>query len=62
MEGKDNGTYLFIVYVAFISLGLPDVPLGVACPTVYTDIGVSVSTAGGNIVEVCRLGDFSWIT
>lgn len=37
---------LFIIYVAFISLGLPDGLLGAAWPTMYIDIGVPISTAG----------------
>lgn len=46
--------FLFIIYVAFISLGLPDVLLGVAWPTVYTDIGVSISTAGGQYRQIAK--------
>lgn len=37
---------LFIIYLAFISLGLPDGLLGAAWPTMYVDIGVPVSSAG----------------
>lgn len=37
---------LFIIYIAFISLGLPDGLLGAAWPTMYIDIGVPVSYAG----------------
>lgn len=37
---------LLIIYVAFISLGLPDGLLGAAWPTMYIDIGVPISTAG----------------
>lgn len=37
---------LLIIYVAFISLGLPDGLLGAAWPTMYMDIGVPISTAG----------------
>ena len=37
---------LFIIYLAFISLGLPDGLLGAAWPTMYVDIGVPVSGAG----------------
>lgn len=37
---------LFIIYIAFISLGLPDGLLGAAWPTMYIDLGAPVSSAG----------------
>ncbi len=37
---------LAIIYLAFISLGLPDALLGSAWPTMYTEFGVPVSYAG----------------
>ena len=37
---------LTIIYVAFISLGLPDAMLGSAWPTMYGEFGVPVSFAG----------------
>ena len=37
---------LAIIYIAFISLGLPDALLGSAWPTMYTEFGVPVSYAG----------------
>ena len=37
---------LAIIYIAFISLGLPDAILGSAWPTMYRGLGVSVSYAG----------------
>ena len=37
---------LVIIYIAFISLGLPDSLLGSAWPTMYTQMGVPVSYAG----------------
>lgn len=37
---------LVIIYLAFISLGLPDSLLGSAWPTMYGELGVSVSYAG----------------
>jgi len=37
---------LVIIYLAFISLGLPDSLLGTAWPAAYKDLGVSVSMAG----------------
>ena len=38
---------LVIIYLAFISLGLPDSLLGSAWPVMYTELGASVSWAGG---------------
>lgn len=35
-----------IIYLAFISLGLPDSVLGAAWPNMYGELGVSVSSAG----------------
>ena len=35
-----------IIYLAFISLGLPDALLGSAWPTMYTEFNVPVSYAG----------------
>lgn len=37
---------LVIIYLAFISLGLPDAMLGSAWPSMYTGLGVSVGSAG----------------
>lgn len=37
---------LAIIYIAFISLGLPDSLLGAAWPSIYTDFGVPLSYAG----------------
>ena len=37
---------LAVIYVAFISLGLPDGILGSAWPTVYVSMGVPVGAAG----------------
>lgn len=37
---------LIIIYLAFISLGLPDALLGAAWPTMYSDMGVEISYAG----------------
>lgn len=37
---------LVIIYLAFISLGLPDSLLGTAWPTIYTKFGVPISFAG----------------
>lgn len=39
-------TLLVIIYVAFISLGLPDSLLGTAWPTMHSALGVPVSWAG----------------
>ncbi|MBE5766750.1 MAG: MFS transporter [Clostridiales bacterium] len=38
---------LIVIYLAFISLGLPDALLGAAWPTMYEGFGVPVSFAGG---------------
>lgn len=37
---------LLIIYIAFISLGLPDALLGSAWPSMYRELSVSVSSAG----------------
>lgn len=37
---------LIIIYIAFISLGLPDSLLGSAWPVIHTDLGLPVSSAG----------------
>src|SRR5574344_73680 len=37
---------LVIIYISFISLGLPDSLLGSAWPSMYSDLGVPVSYAG----------------
>lgn len=37
---------LVIIYIAFISLGLPDALLGVAWPVAYQEFGVPISAAG----------------
>ena len=38
---------LAVIFMAFISLGLPDSILGAAWPTMYPQLGVDVSMAGG---------------
>ena len=38
---------LAIIYISFISLGLPDALLGAAWPIMHTELGVEVSLAGG---------------
>ena len=37
---------LAVIYIAFISLGLPDAMLGSAWPVMYKELGVPVSYAG----------------
>ena len=37
---------LAVIYIAFISLGLPDALLGSAWPVMYREFGVNVSYAG----------------
>ncbi len=44
---------LVIIYLAFISLGLPDSMLGAAWPMMYSDLGVPVSYAGFISMTVC---------
>ena len=47
-KGEINMFHLLlaIIYLAFISLGLPDALLGSAWPTMYTEFHVPVSYAG----------------
>ena len=40
------GLLLAIIYLSFISLGLPDTLLGAAWPSMYVELGASVSAAG----------------
>ena len=44
---------LAIIYIAFISLGLPDGLLGAAWPTIYPDWGVPVSYSGIIFFIIC---------
>ena len=44
---------LIIIYIAFISLGLPDSMLGAAWPAMYTDLGVPISFAGFLTLTTC---------
>lgn len=48
---------LSIIYLAFISLGLPDSLLGSAWPVMHVDIGASLSWAGyiSMIISVCTI-------
>ena len=46
---------LAIIYIAFISLGLPDGLLGAGWPTMYPELGVDISFAGG-ITIIISLG------
>jgi len=45
-KGKEMALLLGIIYVAFISLGLPDALLGAAWPSIHGELGVPVSYAG----------------
>ena len=47
---------LVVIYLAFISLGLPDSLLGSAWPVMYREFSVPVSYAGGisMIIEIGR--------
>ena len=48
---------LFIIYLAFISLGLPDSLLGSAWPTIYLQFDVPVSYMGfvSMIISFCTI-------
>jgi len=46
---------LAVIYLAFISLGLPDSLLGTAWPVMYVDLGVAVS-ASGAVSMIISLG------
>ena len=43
-----------VIYLAFISLGLPDSLLGSAWPVMYQELGTSVSSAGIISMIICR--------
>ena len=45
---------LGIIYLAFISLGLPDSLLGSAWPSMYQELGASVSWARSDFYDYCR--------
>ena len=57
MQGDDRMFHLLliIIYLAFISLGLPDSLLGAAWPSMYQELSVPVSYAGG-ISMIIALG------
>ncbi|MEE1208897.1 MAG: MFS transporter, partial [Parafannyhessea umbonata] len=42
-----------IIYLAFVSLGLPDGLLGAAWPAMHADLGAAVSLAGAISVVIC---------
>ena len=44
---------LAIIYLAFVSLGLPDGLLGAAWPAMHADLGAAVSLAGAISVVIC---------
>ena len=56
--------FLIIIYLSFISLGLPDSMLGSAWPVMWSDIGasfgsagiISMTIAGGTIVSSLMSG------
>ena len=43
---------LGLIYISFISLGLPDALLGAAWPIMHLDLGVPISMAGLNSLTV----------
>ena len=49
------GLLLPLIYLSFISLGLPDGLLGAAWPVMYPELGVSVS-ASGIVAVIISLG------
>ena len=59
---------LAVIYLAFISLGLPDSLLGAAWPSMYGELGVPVSRAGmvsmiicfGTIISSLQSSRLSW--
>lgn len=54
---KEKEMLLFIIYLAFISLGLPDSLLGSAWPTIYRQFNVPVSYMGfvSMIISFCTI-------
>ena len=44
---------LVVIYISFISLGLPDGLLGAAWPTMYQEFQVPVSYAGAVYMIIC---------
>ena len=51
---------LAVIYLAFISLGLPDSLLGAAWPSMYGELGVPVSRAGMVSMIICFGTIVSW--
>ena len=49
---------LGIIYLSFISLGLPDALLGSAWPKIYLEFQVPVSYAGAISIPTERIGMF----
>ena len=47
-----------VIYLAFISLGLPDALLGAAWPSMYPQLGAGVSWAGGVSMIIMWWGQF----
>jgi MFS family permease len=50
---------LVVIYLGFISLGLPDGTLGVAWPAIYPDLGVTIGLAGTITLVVTLLSGAS---
>lgn len=54
---------LFIIYIIFISLGLPDALLGSAWPAMYGDIGVSIGFASViATITLCATAGISFVS
>ena len=57
-SGKHMATYLLvIIFIAFISLGLPDSMFGAAWPAIYTELDLDVSLAGvvTFVISICTI-------
>ena len=48
---------LFIIYLSFISLGLPDAVLGAAWPIIHEEFGVPISFSGSiyMLISCCTI-------
>ena len=47
---------LVVIYLSFISLGVPDSLLGTAWPVLYRELGVPLSDLPDNVQEDVRAG------
>lgn len=56
---RDTRWLLAIIYLGFVSLGLPDGTLGVAWPAIYPDLGLAIGLAGTITLVVTLLSGAS---